>query len=86
VPLAGVNGDQVIWLGQVHWFSPLTGVWFNSVQWLLAFDSSFCVTCADSGLAFLGCWLGGPQSGVRRQWFYQIIGWGGALNHVPLNN
>jgi len=85
VPLVGVNGDQVNWLIQVHWFSPLTGVWFNGVQWLFAFVSGFCVRRAGSGLAFRACRLGGPQSGVRQQWFNQIIVWGGASNHVPLN-
>ena len=52
VPLVGVNGDQVSWLSQIHWFSPLTGVWFNGLQWFRALACSFCVTCAGSGLAF----------------------------------
>ncbi len=85
VPRSGVNGGQVFWVIQVQWFSPLTGVWFNGLQWVLALVSGFCVSRAGLGLAFLGGRLGGPQSGVRLQWFYQIIVWGVASNHVPLN-
>src|SRR5690606_16024529 len=86
VPRAGVNGGQVFWRIQVQWFSPLTGVWFNGQQGVLALVSGFCVNRAASGLAFRRCRLGGPQNGVRLQWFYQIIVWCVASNHVPLNN
>jgi hypothetical protein len=52
MPLAGVNGDRLNWRSQVHWFSPLTGVWFNGLQWLLAFACSFYAIRAGLWLAF----------------------------------